>query len=183
MAACCGLPAAPAGLGAQFQALDTPKMRLIYTSPLQSYLVPQVAASFERALRFHEALFDYVPSDPTNVLMHDLWHYGNAGARPLTENHVTIGIAPYSHDYESSRPRSKASSMTHELAHIFRRKRPLPRAFRRSLGRLPRPRRPLSIGYIYLTVPRGTHRGGTSREGDLPGNLENSGLGGYRPYD
>ena len=65
VAACCGLAAAPASLGAQFQALDTPTMRLIYTSPLQSYLVPQVGASFERALRFHEALFDYVPRAPT----------------------------------------------------------------------------------------------------------------------
>lgn len=159
VAACCGLAAAPASLGAQFQALDTPTMRLIYTSPLQSYLVPQVAASFERALRFHKALFDYVPSDPTNVLMHDLWHYGNAGARPLTENHVTIGIAPYSHDYESApAPERMASSMNHELAHIFTSDKPAAsdRAFRSIfLGKVaPNPEVPLSIAYSYLTVPR-----------------------------
>ena len=70
VAAC--VAAAPASLGAQFQSLETPTMRLIYTSPLQSYLVPQVVASFEKALRFHEKLFDYVPGDKTDVLMHDI---------------------------------------------------------------------------------------------------------------
>ena len=74
MAAALSLAAAPGNLGAQFQALQTPTMRLIYTSPLESYLVPQVVATFERALRFHEKLFDYVPREKTNVLMHDLWH-------------------------------------------------------------------------------------------------------------
>ena len=109
-----------ASLGAQFQALETPTLRLIYTSPLQSYLVPQVVTTFEKALRFHEKLFGYVPPGRTNVLMHDLWHYGNAGARPLPQNHVTVGIAPYGHDYESApAPERMASSMNHELAHIF----------------------------------------------------------------
>jgi hypothetical protein len=109
----------PVGLGAQFQTIETSTMRLIYTSPLQSYLVPQVAASFENALRFHRRFFDYTPPGPINVLMHDLWHYGNAGARPVPENHVTIGIAPYGHDYESApAPERMASSMNHELAHI-----------------------------------------------------------------
>ena len=72
------LAAAPGSLGAQFQGLQTPTMRLIYTSPAQSYLVPQVVTTFDRALRFHEKLFGYNPGK-TNVLMHDLWHYGNAG--------------------------------------------------------------------------------------------------------
>ncbi|MBA3406063.1 MAG: hypothetical protein H0U13_15510, partial [Gemmatimonadaceae bacterium] len=75
-AAACSVAAAPGSLGAQFQALETPTMRLIYTSPSESYLVPQVVASFDKALRFHQKLFDYVPPDRTNVLMHDLWHYG-----------------------------------------------------------------------------------------------------------
>ena len=44
---------APRGLAAQFQTLETRDLRLVYTSPLQSYLVPQVARSYENALRFH----------------------------------------------------------------------------------------------------------------------------------
>ena len=102
VAVICGIAAAPEKLTAQFQELETPTLRLIYTSPAQAYLVPQVVASFENALRFHEKLFGYVPPDKTNILLHDLWHYGNAGARPLPENHVTVGIAPYGHDYESA---------------------------------------------------------------------------------
>lgn len=159
MAAALSLAAAPGSLGAQFQTLQTPTMRLIYTSPLESYLVPQVVATFERALRFHEKLFDYVPREKTNVLMHDLWHYGNAGARPLPENHVTIGLSPYSHDYESApAPERMGSSMNHELAHIFTTDKPTASdRFFRSLffGKVtPNADSPLSVAYSYLTVPR-----------------------------
>jgi hypothetical protein len=159
LVAACSIAAAPRALGAQFQALETPTMRLIYTSPSESYLVPQVVASFEKALRFHEKLFDYVPAERTNVLMHDLWHYGNAGARPLPENHVTIGIAPYNHDYESApAPERMGSSMNHELAHIFTTDKPTSsdRFFRSIfLGKVtPIAEVPLTVAYGYLTVPR-----------------------------
>lgn len=158
VAACC-VAATPGILSAQFQALETPTLRMIYSSPLQSYLVPQVVASFERALRFHEKLFDYVPADRTDVLMHDLWHLGNAGARPLPENHVTIGIAPYGHDYESApAPERMGSSMNHELAHIFTTDKPTASdRFYRSLflGKVtPSAEAPLSVAYSFLTVPR-----------------------------
>ncbi len=134
-------------------------MRLVYTSPLQSYLVPQVTASFENALRFHRQLFDYSPNDRINVLMHDLWHYGNAGARPVPENHVTIGIAPYGHDYESApAPERMASSMNHELAHIVTTDKATAsdRFFRAIfLGKVtPSAEVPLSMAYSYLTTPR-----------------------------
>jgi hypothetical protein len=159
VAAACCVAAAPASLGAQFQALEIPTMRLIYTSPLQAYLVPQVVSSFEKALRFHEKLWDYVPRDPTDVLMHDLWHYGNAGARPLPENHVTIGIAPYGHDYESApAPERMTSSINHELAHIFTTDKPTASdRFFRSIffGKVTSNAEvPLTVAYSYLTVPR-----------------------------
>lgn len=159
LAAASSLPAAPGTLGAQFQALETPTIRLIYTSPLQAYLVPQVVTTFENARRFHEKLFDYVPATRMNVLMHDLWHYGNAGARPLPQNHVTIGIAPYGHDYESApAPERMASSMNHELAHIFTTDKATAsdRFFRSMfLGKVAANAEvPLTIAYSYLTVPR-----------------------------
>jgi len=151
--------AAPAVLGAQFQAIETSTMRLVYTSPLQSYLVPQVAASFENALRFHRRLFDYTPNGRINVLMHDLWHFGNAGARPVPENHVTIGIAPYGHDYESApAPERMASSMNHELAHIVTTDRATRADARyRALffGKVtPNADQPMAMFYSYLTTPR-----------------------------
>jgi hypothetical protein len=158
VAVTCGI-AAPARLAAQFQEVETPTLRLIYTSPAQSYLVPQVVSTFEKALRFHEQLFDYVPHGRMNMLMHDLWHYGNAGARPLPENHVTVGIAPYGHDYESApAPERMGSSMNHELAHIFTTDKPTSadRRFRSLfLGKVtPNAEVPLTIAYGYLTVPR-----------------------------
>jgi hypothetical protein len=159
VAAVCAVALTPARVTAQVQALETPPLRLIYTSPLQSYLVPQVVSTFDRALRFHEKLFDYVPRERTDVLMHDLWHLGNAGARPLPENHVTIGISPYGHDYESApAPERMASSMNHELAHIFTTDKPTASdRFYRSLflGKVtPTPEVPLTFAYSYLTVPR-----------------------------
>ena len=149
----------PSALAAQFQAIETSTMRLIYTSPLQSYLVPQVVGTFENALAFHRRLFDYAPDGRINILMHDLWHYGNAGARPVPENHVTIGIEPYSHDYESApAPERMASSMNHELAHIVTvDKATASDRFFRSIffGKVtPNAEVPLSMAYSYLTTPR-----------------------------
>ena len=153
------LLSAPLPLRAQFQAIESATMRLIYTSPLQSYLVPQVTGSFENALRFHRRLFDYDPQGPVNILIHDLWHYGNAGARPVPENHVTVGIAPYGHDYESApAPERMASSMNHELAHIVTTDKATAadRFYRRVFfGKVtPNKEVPLSMVYSYLTTPR-----------------------------
>ena len=151
--------AAPGGLAAQFQFLETRDMRLVYTSPLQSYLVPQVARSFENSLRFHRRLFDYNPRGRINVLMHDLWHYGNAGARPVPENHITVGIGPYAHDYESApAPERMGSSLNHEMAHIVTvDKATASDRFFRSVffGKVtPNKEVPLSMLYSYLTTPR-----------------------------
>jgi hypothetical protein len=150
---------APAALAAQFQMLETKDMRLVITSPLQSYLVPQVARSFENSLQFHRRLFDYTPAGPINVLMHDLWHYGNAGASPIPENHITIGIEPYAHDYESApAPERMTSSLNHEMAHIVTvDKATASDRFYRALffGKVtPNPEVPLSMLYGYLTTPR-----------------------------
>jgi hypothetical protein len=156
--ACVG-PWTPSPLAAQFQTLETEQLRLMYTSPLQSYLVPQVSRTFQNSLQFHRRLFDYDPGGKINVLMHDLWHYGNAGARPLPENHITVGIEPYSHDYESGpAPERMASSFNHEMAHIVTvDKAASSDRFFRSVffGKVtPNAEQPLSMLYGYLTTPR-----------------------------
>ena len=150
---------APSGLSAQFQMLETSDMRLVFTSPLQSYLVPQVVRSFENSLQFHRHLFGYTPAGSINVLMHDLWHYGNAGASPIPANHITIGIEPYAHDYESGpAPERMTSSLNHEMAHIVTvDKATGSDRFYRSIffGKVtPNPEVPLSMLYGYLTTPR-----------------------------
>jgi hypothetical protein len=155
----CARVLVPSDLAAQFQTLETRDLRLVYTSPLQSYLVPQVARSFENSLTFYRRLFDYTPSGRINVLMHDLWHYGNAGARPVPENHITIGIEPYAHDYESApAPERMASSLNHEMAHIVTvdKATSSDRFFRSAFfGKVaPSADAPLSMVYGYLTTPR-----------------------------
>ena len=146
-------------LTAQFQTLETSDLHLVYTSPLQSYLVPQVARTFENSLQFHRRLFHYTPKGRINVLMHDLWHYGNAGARPVPENHITVGIEPYAHEYESGpAPERMASSMNHEMAHIVTvdKATASDRFFRSAFfGKVtPNAEAPPSMLYGYLTTPR-----------------------------
>jgi len=150
---------APPDLRAQFQTLQTPDLRLVFTSPLQAYLVPQVVRSFENSLQFHRRLWDYTPAGRINVLLHDLWHYGNAGASPIPANHITIGIEPYDHDYESApAPERMTSSLNHEMTHIVTvDKATAADRFYRAIffGKVtPDAEVPLSMLYGYLTTPR-----------------------------
>jgi hypothetical protein len=118
-----------------------------------------VATSFENALRFYHDLFDYTPRGKIYVLMHDLWDYGNAGAGPIPENHITLGIAPFAHEYESApAPERMTSTFNHEMAHIVTiDKATSSDRFFRSIffGKVkPNPEVPLSMLYGYLTTPR-----------------------------
>ena len=150
---------APADLAAQFQTLETRDLRLVWTSPLQSYLVPQVVGAFENSLQFHSRLWDWSPHGKIDVLIHDLWHYGNAGASPLPENHITVGIAPYEVEYESAPAQERiVSSLNHEMVHLVTTdKATASDRFFRSIffGKVtPNPEAPPSMLYGYLTVPR-----------------------------
>jgi len=155
----CGWTFVASDLAGQFQTLETGNLRLVYTSPLQSHLVPQVARSFENSLQFHRDLFEYTPPGKINVLMHDLWHYGNAGARPVPQNHITVGIEPFAHVYESAPANERMnSSFNHEMAHIVTMdKATSTDRFFRSVffGKVtPNAEEPLSMFYSYLTMPR-----------------------------
>jgi hypothetical protein len=149
----------PSGLAGQFQTFETSNLQLVYGSPLQSHLVPQVAKSFETSLQFHRDLFQYTPRGKVGLLMHDLWHYGNAGARAMPENHITIGIAPNQHVYESApAPERMVSAFNHEMAHIVTvdKATSADRFFRSVFFGKVRPNAevPLSMLYSYLTTPR-----------------------------
>ena len=155
----CAPLCAPPRLAAQFEKLETRDMRLVSTSPLQSYLVPLVAGAFENSLQFHARLWDWSPRGKIDVLIHDLWHYGNAGASPLPENHITVGLAPYEQEYESAPAQERIiSSLNHEMTHLVTTdKATSSDRFFRSVffGKVtPNPEAPPSMLYGYLTVPR-----------------------------
>ncbi len=155
----CGLLCAPSELLAQFEMLQTRDLRLVWTSPLQVYLVPQVVGAFENSLQFHSRLWNWSPRGKIDVLMHDLWHYGNAGASPLPENHITVGLAPYETEYESAPAQERiVSSFNHEMVHLVTTDKATAsdRFFRGLfLGKVtPNPAAPPSMLYGYLTVPR-----------------------------
>ncbi|MBT8400315.1 MAG: hypothetical protein KJO98_07555 [Rhodothermia bacterium] len=151
--------ASPLPVFAQLYSYDTEDMQVVYTSTLQSYLVPHIARSFENSLRFHRQLFDYEPSEPVEILVHDLWHYGNAGARPLPRNHITLGIAPYAHAMETSPANERInSSLNHEIVHLATTDKAAPsdRFFRSMFGGKVAlsEEDPVSLVYSYLTTPR-----------------------------
>ena len=149
---------APLAYG-QLYGLETEEMTLVYTGKLQEYLVPQVVRSFENSLRFHQGLFDYTPSERIRVLVHDLWDYGNAGARPVPHNNITVGIAPYAMLYDSSPGNERInSSMNHEMVHLVTTDKATrgDRFFRGLFfGKVnPTAEQPISMLYSYLTTPR-----------------------------
>ncbi len=139
--------------------LDTDNLRLIYTSPLQSYLLPQVARAYWNATQFESALFDYQLEEPVTVLLHDLYHYGNAGARALPRNQISVGIAPFSNIYETTPSNERTTSwMNHEMVHIVTTDKATSgdRFFRSILfGKVPpTAENPISMLYSFLTTPR-----------------------------
>ncbi|HEX9005885.1 MAG TPA: hypothetical protein VF889_01230, partial [Bacteroidota bacterium] len=114
---------------------------------------------FENALRFHEHLFDYTPSEPVTLLLQDFGDYASGGANSVPLNLIGIGIAPFSYSYETMPPSERMSlMMNHELAHIATMDKPTPydRFFRSVfLGKVhPTAEAPPSMLYSYLTSPR-----------------------------
>ncbi len=144
---------------AQYNSVETEDVSLVYVGSLQSYLVPQIIRSFQNSLEFHEDFFNYVPSERISVLTHDLWHYGNAGARPVPHNNITVGIAPYAMLYDASPGNERMnSSMNHEMVHLVttdkasRSDRFFRAVFQGKVN--PNPEQPVTMLYSYLTTPR-----------------------------
>src|SRR5262249_21392878 len=144
---------------AQMTALETDDLRLIYLNPTQSYLAPHVARCFENSQGFHRKLFQYKPSEKVTVLLNDFSDFGNAGARAVPRDFVTVDIAPLSFAYETVTANERMNMlMNHELVHVAT----MDEAggserFFRGLFRgkvLPRADHPETILYTYLTNPR-----------------------------
>jgi len=144
----------------EMNVLETKDLRLFYLDPLQTYLVPHTARSFQNSLDFQRKIFDWTPYDAqTAVLLKDFADYGNAAATASPVNLVMIDIAPPSHTYETL-PGSERiySTMNHELVHVATGDawNEQDAWWRRFFGGKPSVTgaHPESILYYYLTTPR-----------------------------
>lgn len=103
----------------ELDRLETEDMRLIYSDPLQTYLVPHVVRSFHNSMEFQKYIFDWTPWEKSSVLLTDFSDYGNARAGSVPFNFVQIDIAPLSRTFETF-PASERiyMLMNHELVHL-----------------------------------------------------------------
>ena len=145
--------------GFLLSTLETDNLSLLYLDPLQTYLAPYIARSFENALEFHKKEFRWEPWDRSTVLLKDFSDYGNAAALGSPSNMVLLDVAPLSLSMETFSPGERFFTLiNHELAHVAAidvwNKRDA--FWRRFLGGKPMPQQkhPESILYNFLTSPR-----------------------------
>ncbi len=109
----------PDASGIDLTTLETRDLDLLYFDPVQTYLTPYIARSFENALQFHEKMFDWTPWERTTLLLKDFSDYGNAGARASPNNAVLLDVAPLSISMETFTPGERFFTIiNHELAHV-----------------------------------------------------------------
>src|SRR5690349_3155924 len=83
----------PDASGIDLTTLETKDLDLLYFDPVQTYLTPYIARSYENALAFHKRKFEWQPWEPTTMLLKDFSDYGNAGARASPNNAILLDIA------------------------------------------------------------------------------------------
>jgi len=106
-------------LPAQFKKLETDTLRLIYFSA-ESFLTSHTVSCFVSALRMHQKLFDYQPSEKVNILLHDFGDYSNGAAGAVPQNTIIAGIAPFSYVFETMPATERINAlMQHELVHVL----------------------------------------------------------------
>jgi hypothetical protein len=144
---------------AQLQALETEDLRLIYYDPVQTYLTPHVARSFESAFGFYREFYGYEPSEQVTVKLWDTSDVGGGSAGALPTNNLTVGIAPLTFSFETMPPSERMITiMNHELLHLVSMDQATGsdlRARRFFRGKvLPTPDHPETLAYMYMTTPR-----------------------------
>ena len=146
-------------VSAQFSAVETSELQLLYLDPFQTYLVPHVGRCFLNSLTFEHAMLGYTPTQKITVLLTDFSDSGNASATAVPRDFLALEIAPISTAYEAVSPNERFNwLMNHELVHIATvDQAALPdRRARAFFGGkvLPNNEDPESILYYYLTAPR-----------------------------
>lgn len=149
----------PGAAIAQFKALETDHLRLIYEPTTQSFLVPHATRCLANAIRFYEELFDFVPSERVTVILNDFSDAGHGAALTSPWNTLIIAIAPISYAFETYPATERMYTlMNHEMCHIAALDRSTGLdSFARSVfgGKVrENAEHPESIIYSYLTTPR-----------------------------
>ena len=145
--------------GIPLSTLETDNLSLLYFDPIQTYLTPYIARSFENAISWHKQRFDWEPWDRTTVLLKDFSDYGNAAARSSPNNAVLLDVAPLSQSFETFTPGERFFTLVnHELAHVATMDvyNSHDAFWRKFLAGKPMPiqEHPESILYNYLATPR-----------------------------
>ena len=141
------------------QQLQTDNLQLVWFHPVEDYLYPHAARSFENSMAWQKKTFGWVPDGRTNVLLKDFGDFGNAGARSTPNNALIVDIAPFSFSFETFVASDRTYSiMNHELVHVMTMDQ-WTRAdmrWRRLFGGKVQVNadHPESLLYHYLTVPR-----------------------------
>ncbi|RPI20960.1 MAG: hypothetical protein EHM61_25885 [Acidobacteria bacterium] len=146
-------------LQAQFNAVETDNLRLIYFGQMQAYLVPYAVQCFENSFKVHRELFKYDPKEKITIVLHDLYDSGNGSADSIPRNFVFVAVAPPSYVFETLPGNERINGlMHHELVHVVTldQASSADRKFRSVFfGKVvPSAENPVTMAYAYLTTPR-----------------------------
>jgi len=145
--------------GFHLSTLETKDLTLLYIDPIQTYLTPYIARSFQNSLAFHEKNLNWKPWEPVTILLKDFSDYGNAAALGSPSDMVLLDVAPLSLSMETFSPGERFFTlMNHELTHVgtIDAWNSKDAGWRHFLGGKPAPiqKHPESILYNFLTSPR-----------------------------
>ena len=145
--------------GFHLSTLETKNLTLLYIDPIQTYLTPYIARSFENSLAFHERNLHWKPWEPVTILLKDFSDYGNAAALGSPSDMVLLDVAPLSLSMETFSPGERFFTlMNHEMTHVGTIDvwNSQDAGWRHFLGGKPVPLQdhPESILYNFLTSPR-----------------------------
>ena len=111
---------APSPARGEYRVLETEDLRLIYPSPVLSFIAPYTARCFENSMRFHRALWGWTPTEKVNVILDDFTDYGNAGVWAAPRNSMNVHIAPANSVYETGPSNERMNfTMNHEVVHVL----------------------------------------------------------------
>jgi len=139
--------------------LQTKDLSLLYFDPAETYLTPYVARAFENSLAAQRRNFAWTPWEKTTVWLKDFSDRGNAAARVIPTNSVSLEISPMSQIYETFSPGERFFTlMNHEMVHVATMDvwNEQDATWRKFFHGKPMPvqQHPESILYSYLAAPR-----------------------------